>query len=48
MLYAVAHNLVLTEDGKVFSIGAFQYGQLGLSSEFLIKGKQKIIKDKEM
>jgi hypothetical protein len=33
---------------KVFSIGAFQDGQLGLSYEFLISGKQKIIKDKEM
>ena len=30
------HNLALTEDGKVFSWGSIQGGQLGFPSEFLI------------
>ena len=42
------HNLALTEDGKVFSWGSFQGGQLGLSSEFLLNENQKKTKDKEM
>ena len=42
------HNLALTEDGKVFSWGSFQGGQLGLSSEILLNGNQKKMKDKEM
>lgn len=48
MSCGTAHNLVLTEDGKIFPCGAFQDGYFDLSSEFLINRNQKIIKDKEM
>ena len=31
------HNLALTDDGNIFSWGSFQGGQLGLSSDLLLK-----------
>ena len=40
------HNLALTEDGKVFSWGCLQGGQLGLSSDFLINLNDKSNPDK--
>ena len=40
------HNLALTEDGKVFSWGSLQGGQLGLSSDFLINLNDKSNPDK--
>ena len=36
------HNLALTEDGKVFSWGYLQGGQLGLPSDFLINANKKV------
>ena len=35
------HNLALTDDGKVFSWGSIQGGQLGLPSDFLLNLNQK-------
>ena len=42
------HNLALTEDGKVFSWGSIQGGQLGFPSEFLINMNKKLNSDKNL
>ena len=41
------HNLALTEDGKVFSWGSMQGGQLGLPSEFIINKNKKLDTNKK-
>ena len=36
------HNLALTEDGKIFSWGCLQGGQLGLPSDYLLNTNKKL------